>query len=331
MKVLELKGNCCRDVAAETAEVISKGGVAIVPTDTLYGLVCDGLNSPAKEKIFRIKGRSCEKPLIGFVDTVEKVEKFAHIPPNVMPVLLKSWPGAATFIFKGKSSLPGMTSGRGAIAFRIPRHDLISGITRNFEIIASTSANFSGMKNASSVKDMPEELKKMSDIIVCGGRTDGKPSSIWDATEENLKLLRGTVLFVCEGNTCRSPMAEFMLRDFLKNSNLQVKTESAGIGISGYGCASPNTCEAMEETGMNLKGFISRSLTDTMVKNSDLIFVMEESQRGRILFRDPGAEDKITVLNVKDPAGGNLKAYRETRDILRDIIKKTVLTRICLN
>jgi len=328
MKVSELNGNNGEELAAATADILSRGGVAIVPTDTVYGLVCDGLNNKAKERIFSIKKRSYEKPLIGFADSLEKVREFTEIPAEEMPFIQKNWPGAATFIFKTRKVIPLITSAAGKTAFRIPRSRFILNVAKQFDVLASTSANISEEKTPYSVKEMPDSFKFMADIVIDGGRIAGRPSTIWDVTRKPACLLRGSTLFVCEGNSCRSPMAEFLLRDLLK-LNPRIKTESAGIGILRCGEASPNTYEAMKEAGINLHGFISRPLTTPMLKSADLIFVMDKSQETRIILSCREAEGKITVLNIEDPIGNDIEAYRKVREILKKRIKELVLPRIC--
>jgi len=69
-------------------------------------------------------------------------------------------------------------------------------------------------------------------------------------------------------------------------------------------------------------------LNERIIEDADLIFVMEEKHREKVLQRKPEALDKIFILNVPDPAGGNIFQYREIRDIIRERIKKEVLTRM---
>jgi len=73
MKTLKLNENNNEELLTVAGEIVQGGGVAVVPTDTVYGIVCDGLNKIAKDRIFEIKGRPGNKPLIGFVNTIEKV------------------------------------------------------------------------------------------------------------------------------------------------------------------------------------------------------------------------------------------------------------------
>ena len=330
MKLFQL-GSCnYGQLSEETAGILADGGIAIVPTDTVYGIICDGLNQSAKEKVFLMKGRPSEKPLIGFVDSMDKASRFAHIPRNTAPFVRQRWPGAATFLFRATENLPGMTSGSGKMAFRIPRHDFISGICRKFDIIASTSANISGRCDACCTMEIPGNLKELADIVICGGRVKGRPSAIWDATVSPPCLLRGNVLFACEGNSCRSPMAEFLLKERLKGTGSMIKVESGGTGILNCASASPYTYQVMKEKGIDIHGFLSRPVTTFILGNSDLIFAMEEKHREAILSVMPEYSDRIEVLGLRDPAGRDIDTYRRTREKLEILIDKIVIPRICL-
>lgn len=190
MNILKLDEGDISQLLETTEKILRAGGVAIVPTDTVYGLVCDGRNVAAKEKIFQIKRRPETKPLIGFVDTVEKVQRFAEAPPEKMNLLKKSWPGAVTFVLKAKGEkLSRMTMETDTIAFRIPNHKFILELAGKFEILASTSANISGEKAPCRIEEIPEDLKEKAGIVIDGGKTPGTPSSIFDlTTREHLRL-----------------------------------------------------------------------------------------------------------------------------------------------
>ncbi|MCM8762548.1 MAG: L-threonylcarbamoyladenylate synthase [Candidatus Omnitrophica bacterium] len=171
-----------KEIVPEIENILKSGGVAIIPTDTVYGLICDGLNNKAKERIYEIKGRNKDKPLIGFVDTIEKVKKFAEIPLEKEKILKENWPGAKTYILKAKKDIYLITARTGKIAFRITAHNFVINLCKNFDIIASTSANFSKDKSPASIEEIPETLKEKVDIVIDGGRLKGVPSEIWDIT-----------------------------------------------------------------------------------------------------------------------------------------------------
>ena len=312
----------------KVVEIIKKGGIVITPTDTVYGVICDGFNSESKKRIYKIKKRSSNKPLIGFINTVEKAEKFVTIPEKFLSLVKKKWPGATTFIFESKVNIPFITSEENKIGLRIPDYPFLLDILSEFEIIASTSANLSGEKTPSSVDEISEEVKEKVDLIIDEGKTQGRESTIWDLTGESPLLLRGKILFVCEGNSCRSPMAEYILKEYLKKRKVKIVVESAGISIITQGTAGEKTFQVMREIGIDITGFYSKPLNFEKVEEADLIFTMEEKQKDRIISFFPEAKDKIITLNVPDPAGKEISYYRKTRDIIKKKIEEIVLKRI---
>ena len=190
MKTIVISSHIEKETVSEVEDILKSGGVAIVPTDTVYGLICDGLNNRVKEKIYEIKGRPKDKPLIGFVDTIEKVKKFAEVSPEKEKILTENWPGAKTYILKAKKDIYLITAITGKIAFRIPAHNFIINLCNAFDIVASTSANFSEDKAPASIEEIPEDLKEKVDIIIDGGRLKGVPSEIWDITGKSSVQLR---------------------------------------------------------------------------------------------------------------------------------------------
>jgi L-threonylcarbamoyladenylate synthase len=182
VNILRLDEHNSHEIIERTEKILREGGVAIVPTDTVYGIVCDGLNEQAKERIFEIKGRPADKSLIGFVNTIEKAKEFTEIPPEKITFLKEKWPGKTTFIIKAKRDVSHITSETGTMAFRIPNHSFLLRLVKKFDVLASTSANISGENAPCCVEEIPDKLKEKVDIVIDGGITQGTPSSIIDLT-----------------------------------------------------------------------------------------------------------------------------------------------------
>ncbi|MCH1625127.1 low molecular weight protein arginine phosphatase [Fredinandcohnia quinoae] len=137
------------------------------------------------------------------------------------------------------------------------------------------------------------------------------------------------ILFVCTGNTCRSPMAEALLR-FRAGNDLQVK--SAGLFASDGHDVSTNTRLVLEENGIKCD-HKSSFLTDDKVEWATYIFAMTNSHKQEILFRFPKAASKVFTLkefvakngDVSDPYGGSLDIYRDTFDEMVPLIDSLLL------
>ncbi len=139
------------------------------------------------------------------------------------------------------------------------------------------------------------------------------------------------MLFVCTGNTCRSPMAQGILKKMLRDNQIEgVKVASAGTYGLDCACASPLALQVARAHGVNLSPHRSRELTKEMIKKADLILVMSQQHLDHIRQTDPEAVDrtyllkafprrdaasnedsKAGVLSIKDPVGGSLEDYEK--------------------
>lgn len=140
----------------------------------------------------------------------------------------------------------------------------------------------------------------------------------------------GSILFVCTGNTCRSPMAEGILRAMAKGTDF--KTSSAGL-FAGGEPVSKNAVLVMNEIGIDISGHVSRQLTRDMLKEFDLVLTMSESHKNAIVSAFPEYKDKTFTLpeyagesggEIPDPFGGDIETYRKCRDSIRKYVNMDV-------
>ena len=136
------------------------------------------------------------------------------------------------------------------------------------------------------------------------------------------------LLFVCTGNTCRSPMAEALARHLLdKMGRDDIIVESAGIFASGEAVTAA-AVEVMAEMGVDLQGRRSRQLTDEICRQADCIAVMTPSHAAILESQYKVSPEKIRLLGegIPDPFGGNHALYRQTREALQQAISALLET-----
>ncbi len=139
------------------------------------------------------------------------------------------------------------------------------------------------------------------------------------------------ILFVCTGNTCRSPMAEGILNKLAKEKNLSVRGSSAGIMTMDGLEASRNSILAMEKIGIDISKHRSRQVNASLIETSDLILTMSRSHKMAILGSYEASRGKVFTLleyakniskDILDPYGRELEVYENTREEIKGAIEE---------
>lgn len=179
---------------SEAVEVLRNGGLVAFPTETVYGLGADSFNRSAVKKIYRVKGRPPDNPLILHISDLRELEAVAKdVPSFVYELASKVWPGPITFVLK-KSDLviPEVTAGLQTVAVRCPAHPVALALIKDLgSPIAAPSANLSGRPSPTTANHVIKDLSGKIEVILDGGETFfGVESTIINLTTEPPVLLR---------------------------------------------------------------------------------------------------------------------------------------------
>lgn len=155
---------------------LRQGGIVAFPTETFYGLAVDPDCDQAVKKLFTVKHRSSNKPLILLVENERQLHSMVeNVPLLYLPLIKKYWPGALTLIFTADQSLNRQVTGHtGTIGVRISPHPIAQELVKRMgKPITATSANISGFPPAQTAQEVFEIFGPEVDFIVDGGKTEG--------------------------------------------------------------------------------------------------------------------------------------------------------------
>ncbi|OGZ96220.1 MAG: threonylcarbamoyl-AMP synthase [Candidatus Sungbacteria bacterium RIFCSPHIGHO2_01_FULL_50_25] len=195
MKQIALTSENAGDVFADVEEAIRRGGIAIIPTDTVYGIIADAKNESAIKKVFAVKKRPDEKAFPVFIGSARDARRWAYISDQKAEFLDHVWPGQITVIFQKKGYLPSvLTGGKETLGIRVPDSAFLLKLLSFFDFpLLQTSANISSEPAACT----PEEVLRYFDaaaddidLFVSAGALSGTPSTVIDFTSDHPILLR---------------------------------------------------------------------------------------------------------------------------------------------
>ena len=187
-----------RDTSSKAIEnlqsVLNSGGVIAFPTDTFYGLGADPFNPDAISKIFRIKQRPADKPLLVLIHSLDQLQDLTHgVTNNARKLMEHIWPGPLTLIFQAAPGLPdALTAGTGTIGIRLPGHPFTLMFLEALDRpLTAPSANISNAEEPKTAQEISSALGKELDWIVDGGPSPGgKSSTVLDTTTNPPTLIR---------------------------------------------------------------------------------------------------------------------------------------------
>jgi len=329
----------------QAVEVLAKGGIVAFPTETVYGLAANAESVAAIERLRELKGRGPAKPFTILIASRASVRRYVgSLSRTTRRLVRRCWPGPLTLV------LP--RSDGSFVGLRMPDERIALDMVRSadFQIVAP-SANPAGEEPALVAKSVLDYFDGRVELVL-----DGGPSRFSDAStvvrvrDDEYEILRSgalreetireslnkVILFVCTGNTCRSPMAEGLCRRMLAErlgcrerdmARRGYTIESDGVAAVEGAPASPNAIEASREFGASIERHVSRQVDRELLDEADVMYGMTGYHLDRMEAMAPEASEKLRLLDaggkdVADPIGSPLGVYRECARTIYEAVQR---------
>ncbi|MHC4396998.1 MAG: L-threonylcarbamoyladenylate synthase [Planctomycetota bacterium] len=349
----------------EAAGLVDAGGLVAFPTETVYGIACR-VRAESLDKLNHLKNRAPDKYYTLHISRKTDLEKYVPaIGLRAQKLIENAWPGPLTIVFeldsrdiqKPRNSLEKEVFENlykdNSIGVRCPENPVASTLLRLVHNpVVAPSANMTGQKPAVNAEQVLAQFSSQIELLLDAGSCKYKKSStVVKISEDRLQILRAGVyteeglekmskvkfLFVCTGNSCRSPMAEGMFRKYLAEKlgcevdHLEkkgYKVCSAGtMGIIGVP-ASPEAVAACAAKGIDIKAHRSGALSQQLVEECDFIYAMSRAHCQRVVAFSSKAADKCVLLvegrEVPDPIGQGQEVYDSCAELIEEAVKKRI-------
>lgn len=181
-------------ILKRAADTLLSGGIVAYPTESFYGLAANIKDNGAIQRLYEIKERQMDKPILILIPSVASLKSYVYDVPEIARKLIgEFWPGGLTILFRAAESLsPLLTGGTGKIGVRLSSHPVATGLARAVGMaITGTSANISGRPPCQDALQVEKAIGGKVDLLLDGGKTHGgKGSTIIDVTANPPVILR---------------------------------------------------------------------------------------------------------------------------------------------
>ena len=350
LRPLPAEGTPLQDVLDEAVRALAEGKLVALPTETVYGIAARADLPEALEALRALKGRDGDKPFTVALSASTAVAFQPELPRLVERLTRRYWPGPLTLVLRG-DGYPHVASD-GWTGLRVPAHAGARAVLEAAKFpVALTSANRSGEPPATTADAVAAALPEQLALILDGGPASlAEASTVLALGRGRCQLLRPglsdlgdlqrtaglSLLFVCTGNTCRSPLAEALAR---RGVAQRLDVPAARIGEFGFDVSSAGTfagpgmpasqgsLAAGREDDLDLSTHASQPALSLDLTRYDRVYCMTRSHREGLLgVLPPRTKVAVDLLDpsggdVPDPYGGDLPIYRDARDHIAKLVE----------
>ncbi len=343
-----------RDVVHRVVQALAEGNIVGVPTESNYCIAAAGTHETAVERVCAFADVPKHEPRLTIA--IKSSDEASDWAPAMTPLALRfarqCWPGPLAMVLHDNHpdglvrrlpvSIQRHVLCDDRIRLRAPEHRMLQDCMRLFAgpvVLAEPGGSTKPPKTVADLMERCEQNEKSMLFIDDGMQSIHESVSTIEIQNTGFHIIRGntfckeelqdigrlTVLFVCTGNTCRSPMAEALLRKRIAEklncsaNEIQkhgIEVKSAGLSGWGGSRASEKALHTMKQSGIDLSGHTSQIVTEELLQKAGIVWTMTAAHRAAILAQFPKFADRVHMLSPKnqdvlDPFGGTAEAYNQ--------------------
>ena len=300
LPIMAIISNCTASAVSDAASSLIAGNLVAFPTETVYGLGADATNQSAVARIYAVKGRPTDHPLIIHLSSISNLDKWARdIPEYAIKLARKFWPGPMTLILpRTKLAKDFITGGQDNVGIRVPQHTVAQALLKAFESqggfgVAAPSANRFGKVSPTCADDVKSELAdylSTDDLILDGGQSEvGVESTIIDCTNPTPMILRPGAITAAMIND----LLQIQIKVLTNTSSNQIK--ASGLLQSHY---APKAKVFLSTKANPGDGFIALAHTPTPDGAIRLAAPKNNKEYAQLLYQALRLADTKQLQNV---------------------------------
>ncbi len=352
-RVLKADGGRSASAAREGAKALQAGELVGFATETVYGVGAMAADPSAMERLRELKSRPKRPFSVHLGRPADAARYVANPGSRARRLMASAWPGPVTLLLPTggaladgglqEAGLHEVLAAGGVIALRCPDEPVAQAMLSSVPgPVVASSANLTGQPSARTAEEVLKVLDGRFEVLIDSGPTRyGKDSTIVRFADDGpeivrrgvydermiRRLIRRRLLFVCTGNTCRSPMAAGLAKQELAErlgctvGGLRregVEVLSAGLYAGTGARPTPEAVAAADRLGAAIARHRSRPVTAELIGSADVVFCMTDLHVAEVRRMAPSAGGRVRRLSprrdIRDPIGGGQEAYRRTAE-----------------